>query len=70
MYIVLLPNHEWWAMFDLESAKYFAKQSDKQDNHPKIFKCIGPKQWEEIEFQTLHHFNVVKFLSKNQTTIV
>ena len=50
MYIVLLPNHEWWAMFDLESVKYFAKQSDKPDNHPKIFKCIAPKQWEEIDF--------------------
>lgn len=51
MYIVLLPNHEWWAMFDLESAKYFAKQADKPDNHPKIFKCVAPKQWEEIELE-------------------
>ena len=51
MYIVLLPNHEWWAMFDLETAKYFAKQNDIPDNHSHIFKCVAPKQWEEIELE-------------------
>ena len=51
MYIVLFPNHEWWAMFTLNEARYFAQQADKPDNHPKIFKCVGPKQWEEIELK-------------------
>ena len=51
MYIVLLPNHEWWTMFSLNEARYFTKQADKPDNHPKIFKCIGPKQWEEVELK-------------------
>ena len=48
MYIVLLPNHEWWVMLDLETAIYFAKQNDKPDTH--IFKYVAPKQWEEIDF--------------------
>ena len=50
MYIVLLPNHEWWATFDLETAEYFAKQNYKVDSPAKIFKCIASKQWEEIDF--------------------
>ena len=50
MYIVLLPNHEWWTMFDLETAKYFAQQADKSEEHAKIFKCVAQKQWEEIDF--------------------
>ena len=47
MYILLLPSHLWWTFFDLESAKYFLSK-EKYQKDAKIFKCIGPQQWEEV----------------------
>lgn len=52
MYIILLPNHEWWAAFDLETAEYFAKRAPSfAGQKAKIFKCVEKKMWEEIELK-------------------
>ncbi len=45
MYIILLPNRLWYTADTLQEVKDFIKIVGKA----KIFKCIGPKQWEEIE---------------------
>ena len=48
MYIILLSNRLYFTADTLQEVKDFIKVIQK-DYTAKIFKCIGPKQWEEIE---------------------
>ena len=50
MYLVLLPNHEWWVYFDFSTAKYFADHADRTFGEPKILKCTEKNVWEEIKW--------------------
>lgn len=49
MYFVLLSNGLYFTADTLQEVKDFVKVIRK-DYTIKIFKCIAPKQWEEIDF--------------------
>ena len=50
MYLILLPNGLYYTADTLQEIKDFVNVIWK-DYTARIFKCVGPKQWEEIEIK-------------------